>query len=154
MTCGAPMCLNCEYYEGRPKHPGGSGHCALVGVIPEKIYWKGGNCDLYKLSHNIEPLEGIIELCQKGSAYWESLLELGRDAELLNDKEMSLLVIFAKEIETMRIRTGRQARTIRLIEKRLNDSGIFAEENNEVQRSRIPILLSKIHRCRDKCSDC
>ena len=42
-----PPCLDCKLFRGGPKHPGDSGHCSVVGTIPERIYWCGGDCDNY-----------------------------------------------------------------------------------------------------------
>ncbi len=131
MICREPMCLTCEFFRSHPKRPDDSGHCEEVGVISERIYWNGGKCDLYQLSHDAESLEGIMELFSKGSGYWKKLLELGEKAGLLNRKEISLLGIFAKEGELSRFPDPFQARSIRLIEKRLNESGVYAEETNE-----------------------
>ncbi len=72
-------------------------------------------------------VKSSFELYEKGTMYWKKLLEAAMNVNLLNFKEISQLKVIIDVDTTGKLPTPSQTKAIKLIEKKINDAGIFVE---------------------------
>lgn len=69
-----------------------------------------------------------LKIYEKGSAYWQALLDAATRVNLLSFQDISLLKIAIEIKTTGRLPSDKQTKAIYSIEKRINDAGIFVGE--------------------------